>query len=515
MIDNLNRSPYGKQAGTQLLSDFPFHCGVPPSTVSSLQKWEGPDPAFWCSYDYAIINVDIRGTYTSEGDASVCSHTEASDGAEFITWVSQQPWCNGKVALSGNSWLAVCQWKIASLRPAGLAAVAPWEGLGDLYRDAICKGGIPDTGFVQAITSAFAGQGQLEDMAAGLDKSNGLWDAYWEDKRSVVERINVPIYAVACWTSLAHTPGTLRAWRNVPNSVPKWLRVHNTMEWPDYYEHRNIQDLKRFYDFYLKGIDTNWLATPKIRLSVLNFGMGLQPDTVDRAESEWPLARTKYVKHFLTSHNTLSLTPPNESSEIKYGATSGSAVFEYTIPDNIETTGYPRCRLHVSSPDHTEIDIFVQIEKYTAGPRPRRVGTLVIRPKTGPWAYLLKLMHDWQIGTTKLGLLYHWGSDGRLRASHATARIIEDDFDKIEPRYRHEKRNMLESGEIRCLDIPMRPYGLWWEKGDVLRFTIKGEPVIPFAIPGTKGPSIDNKGMHVIHCGGKGEESSCLVLPIV
>jgi len=489
-----------------------------------LQKWEGPDPAFWCSHDYAIINVDIRGTYVSEGNADTCGYSEASDGAEFVAWISKQPWCNGKVALSGNSWLAVCQWKIASLRPEGLAAIAPWEGIGDLFGDVICKGGIPDTGFVQAITSAFAGKGKLEDMAAGLENSNGLWNAYWEDKRSVVERINVPVYAVACWTSLAHTAGTLRAWKNVPDTVPKWLRVHNTMEWPDYYEHRNMQDLKRFYDHYLKNIDTNWLTTPKIRLSVLHLGMGLQPDTVDRAESEWPLSRTKYIKHYLTPTKTLSLTPPTDQSQISYNSTSltDSAIFTYTIPHDIETTGYPTAHLHVSAPTHDEIDIFIQIEKYT--PSSHRLGTLVIRPKTGPWYNLLKLMHDYEIGTTKFGLLYHWGSDGRLRASHghASQRINSTptsssplSFDDIEPHYNHEKRIMLTPNETRVLDIPMRPYGMWWSKGDVLRFTIKGVPVIPFAIPGTKGPSTDNQGEHVIHVGGLGEGSSYLILPVV
>lgn len=53
-------------------------------------------------------------------------HQEAQDGAEFVTWLSEQPWCNGKIGLTGNSWLALSQWKIGSLRPKGLAALAPW-----------------------------------------------------------------------------------------------------------------------------------------------------------------------------------------------------------------------------------------------------------------------------------------------------------------------------------------------------------------------------------------------------
>lgn len=39
--------------------------------------------------------------------------------------------------------------------------------------------------------------------------------------------------------------------------------------------------------------------------------------------------------------------------------------------------------------------------------------------------------------------------------------------------------------------------------------------VLPFALPNLEMHHTDNKGPHVIHCGGKGEESSHLLIPIV
>ncbi|KAK5086301.1 hypothetical protein LTR05_003469 [Lithohypha guttulata] len=508
-------SPYGKQGGTQILSDYPFHCGVPPSSVSSLQKWEGPDPAFWCSYDYAIVNVDTRGTFTSEGDAHLLGHQEAKDGAEFVTWLSRQKWCNGKVGLSGNSYLAAAQWYIASLRPEGLAGIAPWEGLMDMYKDVVCAGGIPDTAGIDIITSAFAGQGRLEDIvaAANGDGSGSGYDKYWQDKRAVVERINVPVYTVASWTSIFHTNGTLKAWRLVPDSVPKWLRVHNIQEWPDYYEHRNTMDLKRFFDWCLKGQQTDWKSTPKVRLSILNFGMTLQEDTIERAEHDFPLARTKYTKYYLQPDKTLSLTPPFSHSELSYNTNrNNSLIFEYTLPHPIETTGYPHAHLIMSTTStHNEIDIFVQIEKFS--PSHYRQGTLVLRPKFGPQYALLKFIHDWQIGMSKLGLLYHWGSDGRLRASYALDK--DEASTEYEPSYSFTERAMLKAGEKRVLDVPMRAYGMYWEKGDILRFTVSGRPVVPLGLPGAKGPATENEGVHFVGVGGRGEESSCLVLPVV
>lgn len=36
---------------------------------------------------------------------------------------------------------------IAAEQPPHLACMAPWEGLGDYYRESICRGGIPDHAF--------------------------------------------------------------------------------------------------------------------------------------------------------------------------------------------------------------------------------------------------------------------------------------------------------------------------------------------------------------------------------
>ncbi|KAJ5678213.1 uncharacterized protein N7477_003846 [Penicillium maclennaniae] len=355
-------SPYGKQMGTTMLDDFPFRAGVPKKWLSGLEKWEGPDPAFWCPEGYAVINVDTRGAFTSEGKLLILGHQEAQDGAEFVTWISEQAWCNGKVALTGNSWLAMAQWKIGSLRPKGLAALAPWEGLQDHYRDAVCQGGIPSSNFHDSVVEPFASYSELEDLSTTLKKTGGLWNPYWEDKKSNPDQINVPIYVVASWTNPVHTPGTFRAFRMIPDSTPKWLRVNNSQEWPDYYADSSCRDLKRFFDHYLKGYTENgWLETPKVRLSILNFGLSGLDDTVNRAEREWPLARTRYERLYLSSNGVMGpFTPQQGSSLAKYNSASGRVTFRYVIPDEMETTGHFTARLVVSCPSHSDMDLFIQ-----------------------------------------------------------------------------------------------------------------------------------------------------------
>lgn len=130
-------SPYGKRAGTVVLDDYPYRAGVPRSATSGLEKFEAPDPAYWCAHGYAVANPDTRGAFSSEGDIRVWNSCEGQDGAEFVDWLGSQDWSNGKVGLCGSSWLAAAQWFIAAERPKCLAAINPWEGLSDVYRDAL------------------------------------------------------------------------------------------------------------------------------------------------------------------------------------------------------------------------------------------------------------------------------------------------------------------------------------------------------------------------------------------
>jgi len=49
---------------------------------------------------------------------------------------------NGKVGLSGVSYFATKQWQVAALQPRHLAAIIPWEGCCDFYREWSRHGGI-------------------------------------------------------------------------------------------------------------------------------------------------------------------------------------------------------------------------------------------------------------------------------------------------------------------------------------------------------------------------------------
>ena len=352
-------SPYGKEIGGQMLDDVPMRSGVPLSATSGLEKFEGPDPAYWVAHGYAIVNPDKRGAYMSEGNLLYWGHEDALDGCDVIDWIASQKWSNGKVGMTGNSWLTVSQWFIAAERPEHLAAIAPWEGFCDHYRESGTRGGIPAPEFPEMIAETFASaHGMLEDQPRMIVERPFMCD-YWEDKAAKVENIEIPAYVVASYTNAVHTHGTFAGYRRMA-SKEKWLRVHNTQEWFDYYTPENVEDLRRFFDHYLKGIDNGWENTPKVRLSVLKPG---GQDIVGREENEFPLARTEYRKLYLSAtDSTLLATLPTDTATNTYLSTADNAkiTYRYRMEQPTEITGYMKLHLWVSAPDNDDMDLAVR-----------------------------------------------------------------------------------------------------------------------------------------------------------
>ena len=86
--------PYGKHRPFQY-EYFHNYADVRKEWISSYTMFEGPDPLYWVPRGYAIIHVDIRGTWGSEGDASFWCHDEGRDGYDFVEWAAAQEWCTG------------------------------------------------------------------------------------------------------------------------------------------------------------------------------------------------------------------------------------------------------------------------------------------------------------------------------------------------------------------------------------------------------------------------------------
>lgn len=238
-------------------------CGVTPEDISGLEKFEGPDPARWCARDFAIVNVDGRGSGHSDGTVCIMGTQEAEDGYDVVEAIAKMGWCNGNVGLAGNSHLAIVQWFIAQLQPPSLKAIAPWEGCGDLYREQFVRGGIFNmSNFNLIATRIVQGNHGVEDFAEMYRRTNGgLMNAYWADKRPDMTKIKIPTYITGSEFSSIHTMGSLRGWMEI-DTEDKWLRWAGFQEWHDLWAiPETNEELMDFFDFFLK-VRADLLASP-------------------------------------------------------------------------------------------------------------------------------------------------------------------------------------------------------------------------------------------------------------
>ncbi|CAG4915416.1 CocE/NonD family hydrolase [Paraburkholderia gardini] len=150
----ISAHPYGKDAipartrsGRGLNLQYRLFPQPHPIEISEWTSWEAPDPGVWVPRGYAVVNVDLRGGGTAEGIGDLFSDQEALDFHDVIEWAGTQSWSSGRVGLNGVSYLAISEYKVAALRPPHLAAICPWEGFSDLYRDFARPGGVREDGF--------------------------------------------------------------------------------------------------------------------------------------------------------------------------------------------------------------------------------------------------------------------------------------------------------------------------------------------------------------------------------
>jgi putative CocE/NonD family hydrolase len=138
-------SPYGKDMSVSLTMDRNRYFDSPygkEADTSQHAIWETGDPSWWVPHGYAMVRVDSRGAFKSPGKRDFLSRKDQEDYYDMIEWCGTQPWSTGKVGLLGVSYYAMSQWPVAALQPPHLAAIIPWEGMVDIYREWGRQGGM-------------------------------------------------------------------------------------------------------------------------------------------------------------------------------------------------------------------------------------------------------------------------------------------------------------------------------------------------------------------------------------
>ncbi len=459
--------------------DAPPRMGVPKDALSGYQGWESFDPAHWVEYGYAVVAADPRGCYMSQGDVRYFGKLDSEDAYDTIEWLAVQPWCSGKVAMAGSSWYAMTQWCTASYNPPHLAAIAPWEGEGDLYRDEYMRGGIPMM-TVPGMQRTY-GDGSIEDINKMMDKYP-LYNEYWEDKTWNFENITCPAYVVASYGSQMHSRGTFDGFRRIA-SKDKWLRVHNTQEWVDMYDQKNIADCRKFFDHFLKGVDNGWEKTPRIRLAVLDPG---GEDRLNVPENEWPLKRQQLKKFYLdAADGSLKPEPASKEAEASYDTDKEldcKVKFSMAFDKDTDIIGYCKIKLWVEARGADDMDIFVKLNKTDSQ------GNILYQDSI---------------------CFYYTGPDAHLRVS--LRELDPEKSTENEPYHTFKTVQKLSPGEIVPVELVCWPTGLHFRKGERLDLYVAGYDYFPDRAMDRPAPNVNNRGVHVVHTGGKYD--SYLMLP--
>ncbi|UMG94546.1 CocE/NonD family hydrolase [Nocardioides sp. TF02-7] len=108
----------------------------------------GADPDYLVKRGYAQLTVDARGTGASGGVWKAFSARENKDAGAIVTWAHRQPWSNGKVGMTGASYMGISQLFAAGRHPKGLKGIFPQVPAADVYRDVVASGGQVDVGFI-------------------------------------------------------------------------------------------------------------------------------------------------------------------------------------------------------------------------------------------------------------------------------------------------------------------------------------------------------------------------------
>jgi len=273
---------------------------------------------YFAGHGYACIRVDMRGNGDSQGLMDdEYSEQELQDACDVIAWAASQPWCNGNVGMMGISWGGFNSLQVAAKQPEALKAIITLCSTDDRYADDIhYKGGLLLNENLGWGSTMLSYSSRSPDPALVGDKWRDMWlsrlenepflpavwlrhqrrDAYWK-RGSVCEdfsQIKAATLAVGGWGD-AYKNAVARIVEGVQapakGLIGPWIHKYPHFAVPKP-AIGFLQEALRWWDHWLKGIDTGVENDPAMRLYMMD---SVPPrDWYEErpgrwiAEQEWP-----------------------------------------------------------------------------------------------------------------------------------------------------------------------------------------------------------------------------------
>lgn len=305
-----------------------------------------------------FIVQDCRGRYDS-GGVWYPLINETDDGYDTIKWIVRQPWCNGKIGMFGDSYLAYTQYAIGHVAGKHLTALNPRFCPGDWWKRAFyCDGAFSlaltwswlcvesssrtsEANILPAFDVAkllrklpvikmdeFSGTGIVPHYRAHVRRN--FYGKYWKwlNSRDKFHLYRTPVFITGGWYDNypSETVANFVALRaQAPN---KRLHDSHRMQIGPWMHGINATTKLGDLDFGKDALSENdatfrWLkcmlkgGTPADfqKAPVRIFVMGLNKW---RDEYEWPLTRTRYTNYYLQSGGRLSPDMPGNGKPAGY-----------------------------------------------------------------------------------------------------------------------------------------------------------------------------------------------------
>ena len=342
---------------------------------------------------YVFIVQDVRGRYTSEGEWYPFRHEQA-DGYDSVEWAASLPYANGKVGMTGASYVGATQMLAAISTPPHLAGIAPHVTASNYHDNWTYQSGAFEQWFNQNWTTQLARDtldhfidhntdarvgvptlplanypvfnfGQLPadaQLTASIAPYYLDWlahpdyDNYWK-QWSIEEnfsKIAVPMLQVGGWYDI-FSDGTLRNYMGVKahgateaaRTGQRLLmqigghagfgrRIGDVDFGPHALEYTDTNVILDWYDYLFKGVH-NHFATDK---PVTLFVMGANEY---RQEDDWPPPQARYVKYFLHSGGKANSLRGDGSLGTSGPKSEPSDSYLYDPANPVPTIGGPLC----------------------------------------------------------------------------------------------------------------------------------------------------------------------------
>jgi predicted acyl esterase len=375
----LGMSPYGKA-----IQNLPYPFPQPAPDYTNEFKtalWDGNIEAGptndILSRGYVHVIGDLRGSGDSEGEDTGDPKQEGQDYCDTVEWIARQPWCDGNIGGIGMSYYAMTQVNAALEQPPHLKAIAPFfwhermlspNGIVNpnhfwLYDGRDGTSGYAPKKVVSRVIKTVPKADLPKLVQNTLDKNPDLpydarlWKLLVYPYKNplcfdhLVEQFNPEYFGKwkrPDYGALIKIPVLLGAFG--PHSgfglyqalkTPKKLVMWSPQEYEPRPWRTGIDIVLRWYDQWLKGIDTGILDEPPVKLFLMGANQW-------RYEKEWPIARTKKTEYYLRTWERLSLEPEvaNDFPDcylqepIFVSARRGSLKYlSNPLPEDLEVTG--------------------------------------------------------------------------------------------------------------------------------------------------------------------------------